>query len=78
MGFRQPVKRSTLADANETRNWRIYAEFAQNLIRQARRLYAKEPLEVELSTPCTLWTPPPSICASLFFLGLPFARPKQE
>jgi Domain of unknown function (DUF4372) len=49
MGFRQPVRRSTLADANETRNWHIYAEFAQRLIRQARILYAHEPLEVELS-----------------------------
>jgi hypothetical protein len=32
MGFREPVRRSTLADANETRDWRIYAEFAQRLI----------------------------------------------
>ena len=36
MGFRQSVRRSTLADANETRDWRIYADFAWNLIRQAR------------------------------------------
>ena len=40
MGFREPVRRSTLADANEARDWRIYAEFAQRLIAQARRLYA--------------------------------------
>ena len=40
MGFREPVHRSTLADANEARDWRIYAEFAQRLIAQARRLYA--------------------------------------
>ena len=38
MGFREPVRRSTLADANETRDWRIYAEFAQRLIAQARKL----------------------------------------
>ena len=38
MGFRQPVRRSTLSDANEARDWRIYAEFAQRLIVQARRL----------------------------------------
>src|SRR6202451_1734900 len=38
MGFREPVRRSTLADANETRDWRIYAEFAQRLIAQARRI----------------------------------------
>jgi Domain of unknown function (DUF4372) len=39
MGFGGPVRRSTLADANEVRDWRIYAEFAQRLIAQARRLY---------------------------------------
>src|ERR1035438_1630310 len=36
MGLREPVKRSTLADANESRDWRIYANFAQRLIDQAR------------------------------------------
>src|ERR1700730_15962224 len=49
MGFRQPVRRSTLADANETRDWRIYAEFAHRLIAQARKLYADESLGVELT-----------------------------
>jgi Domain of unknown function (DUF4372)/Transposase DDE domain len=49
MGFREPVRRSTLADANELRDWRIYAEFAQRLIIQARRLYANESLEVDLA-----------------------------
>ena len=48
MGFREPVKRSTLADANETRDWRIYAEFAQRLIAQARKLYANEELGLDL------------------------------
>ena len=38
MGFSDPVRRSTLADANEARDWRIYAELAQRLIVQARRL----------------------------------------
>ena len=38
MGFREPVRRSTLADANEGRDWRIYAVLAQRLIAQARRL----------------------------------------
>ncbi len=47
MGFRDPVRRSTLADANETRDWRIWAELAQRLIAQARKLYADEDL-VEL------------------------------
>jgi transposase len=49
MGFREPVRRSTLADANELRDWRIYAEFAQRLIIQARRLYANESLEMDLA-----------------------------
>src|SRR4029078_1426527 len=39
MGFRHKIKRSTLADANESRDWRIHAEFAQCLIAQARKLY---------------------------------------
>jgi hypothetical protein len=49
MGLREPVRRSTLADANESRDWRIYAEFAQRLIVQARRLYASESLGVDLT-----------------------------
>ena len=40
MGLRGPVSRSTLADANESRDWRIYADFAQRLICQARKLYS--------------------------------------
>jgi hypothetical protein len=46
MGFREPVRRSTLADANERRDWRIYADFAQVLIRQARPLYANDALDI--------------------------------
>src|SRR6202044_3974054 len=49
MGLREPVRRSTLADAEESRDWRIYAEFAQRLIAQARRLYASESLGVDLT-----------------------------
>lgn len=48
MGFRGKVSRSTLADANESRDWCIYADFAQVLIHQARKLYAKEDFGVEL------------------------------
>ena len=48
MGLREPVRRSTLADANETRDWRIYADFAQRLIAQARKLYAGEDLGLDL------------------------------
>ncbi len=48
MGFRQENKQSTPADANQLRDWRIYAEFAQRLIVQARTLYLGESLGVEL------------------------------
>lgn len=48
MGFRGRVQRSTLAEANERRDWRIYADWAQALIRRARTLYASEPFAVEL------------------------------
>ena len=48
MGFRQEIKRATLADANEKRDWRIHAEFAQRLIAQARKLYAGDSLAFEL------------------------------
>ena len=48
LGFRGDVARSTLADANETRDWRIFADFAQVLIGIARPLYADEPLGVDL------------------------------
>jgi hypothetical protein len=47
-GFRSPVKRSTLADANETRDWRIYSDFAQFLIQQARPLYKDVDLGLQL------------------------------
>lgn len=49
MGFRGQVSRNTLAHANEHRDWRIYADFAQILIATARDLYRDEPLGVELS-----------------------------
>lgn len=48
MGFRSRVQRSTLADANEQRDWRIYADWAQTLIRRARTLYASEPFALDL------------------------------
>jgi hypothetical protein len=48
MGIRSKVSRSTLAEANEMRDWRIYADFAHHLIGIARKLYQKEPLAVEL------------------------------
>jgi hypothetical protein len=48
MGFRGKIARSTLADANEARDWRIYADFAQVLIAIARPLYALDPIGVDL------------------------------
>ena len=47
-GFRGAIRRSTLADANENRDWRIYATLAQGLIQRARQLYANEPLAMDL------------------------------
>src|SRR5665647_3152084 len=49
VGIRTRVARATMADANETRDWRIYADFAQGLIRTARGLYVNEPLSVDLA-----------------------------
>ncbi len=49
MGFRDAVRRSTLADANELRDWRIYADFAQRLIAQARKLYVGTDLGLDLT-----------------------------
>ena len=67
MGFRDPVRRSTLADANEARDWRIYAEFAQRLIAQARRLYVNEDLGFELTnTVYALDATTIDLCLSVF------------
>jgi hypothetical protein len=67
MGFREPVRRSTLADANETRDWRIYADFAQRLIAQARKLYLSEDLGLELSnTVYALDSTTIDLCMSVF------------
>ena len=49
LGFRSHIARSTVADANETRDWRIYADFAQVLIGIARPMYATEPLGIDLN-----------------------------
>jgi len=67
MGFREPVRRSTLADANETRDWRIYAELAQRLIVQARKLYVNEDLGLDLSnTVYALDSTTIDLCLSVF------------
>jgi uncharacterized protein DUF4372/DDE family transposase len=70
-GFRGHVSRSTLADANRVHDWRIFADLAQVLIGRARKLYADEPLAVELEqTAYALDSTTIDLCLSLF----PWAR----
>lgn len=67
MGFRSPVKRSTLADANESRDWRIWSDLAAVLIRRARKLYAGDALDVGLdNTVYALDSSTVDLCLSLF------------
>jgi hypothetical protein len=71
LGLRGEISRTTLADANEARDWRIYADLAHSLIRQARQLYAHEDLGVELEqTAYALDATTIDLCLSLF----PWAR----
>jgi hypothetical protein len=71
MGFRSIVSHSTLADANSSRDWRIYADLAQILIARARVLYAQEPMGVELDqTVYALDSTTIDLCLNLF----PWAR----
>src|SRR5215471_10185304 len=67
MGFRGRVARSTLADANDAHDWRIYADFAQVLIRMARPLYAADPMGVDLEQSLyALDSTTIDLCLSLF------------
>jgi hypothetical protein len=67
MGIRGHVRRSTLADANERRDWRLYAALAQDLIAQARRLYASDSFGADLdATAYALDTTTIDLCLSLF------------
>ena len=67
MGINSRISRSTLADANESRDWRIYADFAQSLIGIARRLYAREPFGVDLKeTVYALDASTIDLCLSVF------------
>jgi len=67
MGFRSAVKRSTLADANELRDWRIWSDLAAVLIRRARKLYANDALGVDLdNTVYALDSSTIDLCLSLF------------
>jgi hypothetical protein len=75
MGIRGRVARSTLADANETRDWRIYADFAHVLIGRAQALYAAEPLAVDLAaTVYAFDSTTIDLCLALF----PWARFRQH
>ena len=67
MGFRSTLARSTLADANESRDWRIFADFAQVLIAVARPLYSDDPMGVELDASLyALDSTTIDLCLSLF------------
>ena len=67
MGFRAPVKRSTLADANEARDWRIWEDLATLLIRHARKLYCNDSFGVDLTnTVYALDATTIDLCLSLF------------
>lgn len=67
MGIRSRISRSTLADANEVRDWRIYAAFAQRLITMARKLYIDEPFGVDLNeTVYALDATTIDLCLSVF------------
>ena len=75
MGFHGRVARSTLADANESHDWRIYADFAQVLIRLARPLYAADPIGVELDQSLyAMDSTTIDLCLSLF----PWAKFRQH
>jgi hypothetical protein len=67
MGFHSRVSRSTLADANDAHDWRIFADFAQVLIRIARPLYASDPMGVDLDQSLyALDSTTIDLCLSLF------------
>ncbi len=67
MGFRSPIRRSTLADANEGRDWRIWADLAALLIRRARKLYCNDSFGIDLdNTVYALDATTIDLCLSLF------------
>src|SRR5262245_4376759 len=67
LGFRSAIARNTLANANAVRDWRIYADFAQHLIGIARRLYADDPLALDLdATVYALDSTTIDLCLSVF------------
>lgn len=79
MGIRGRVARNTLAHANETRDWRIYADFAQELIRTAKTLYAGEAFGLDLDhTVYALDATIIDLCLCRCSPGLRFARARRR
>jgi len=76
MGIRGKISKSTLADANKNRAWRIYADFAPILIHNARSLYSDKDFGVELKIQFMHWIQQPLICVCLFFQVLFFLKIK--
>ena len=79
MGIKSRVSRNNLAHANETRDWRIYADFAQILINRAKLLYANQPLAMDLdSTVYALDSTTIDLCMSMFPWACFRAKPKVQ
>src|SRR5262249_2988524 len=77
MGIKSQVSRSTLADANESRDWRIYADFANRSLPSPVVFMPQSRLASTSKTRSMLWMPAPSTCACRYLLGLRFARPRR-
>ncbi len=78
-GIKQAVSKSTLAEANENRDWRIYADFAQVLIKDTRKLYKTDNdflLDID-NMAYALDSTTIDLCLSLFSLGRSSAKRKQ-
>jgi len=78
MGIRGKVSRNTLAHANEVRDWRIYQDFAQVLIQNARELHQNDPLQSNSIKPLMLWILPSSICAYRYSHGRSFENARAQ
>jgi hypothetical protein len=77
MGFRELVHRSTQADANGVRDWRIFADIARRPIAQARRLYAGDSLGVDLGNTVYALARRRSVSVGRYFPGRTFVRPRR-
>jgi hypothetical protein len=77
LSFRSTIARNTLANANAVRDWRIYAEFAQHLIAIARRIYADDPMALELDETVYALDSTPFL-SSVLGSGIPASRSQTE